>query len=133
VHAEAGRAADTDWAQIVGLYDVLLARTGSPVVALNRAVAVAMRDGPHAGLALIDALMADGPLDDYRLAHAARAELLQRCGDRDGACAAWGAAIALTRPSAERSHMEARRAQLLADERPSIPAPGRRPVNVGRG
>ncbi|QID19209.1 RNA polymerase sigma factor [Nitrogeniibacter mangrovi] len=109
VHAEAARAADTDWAQIVGLYDVLLRLTGSPVVALNRAVAVAMRDGPAAGLALIDPLMADGPLADYRLAHAARAELLQRLGQTGAARDAWDAAIALTRPSAEQRHMIARR------------------------
>ncbi len=109
VHAEAPTAQATDWPQIVGLYDVLLRMAPSPVVALNRAVAVAMRDGPAAGLAIIDRLMADGALGDYRLAHAARAELLQRAGEREAASAAWEAAIALTRPSAERDHMCARR------------------------
>jgi len=109
VHAEAQNAEATDWPQIVGLYDVLLGLLPGPVVALNRAVAVAMRDGPAAGLDLIDALMHDGALGDYRLAHAARAELLQRLGETAAARAAWDAAIALTRPSAERAHMQARR------------------------
>jgi RNA polymerase sigma-70 factor (ECF subfamily) len=109
VHAEAPVAAATDWAQIVGLYDVLLRVSPGPVVALNRAVAVAMRDGPAAGVAIIDALMAAGGLDDYRLAHAARAELLQRMGEVDAARTAWDAAIALTLPGAERRHMQARR------------------------
>ena len=109
VHAEAATAAATDWVQIVGLYDVLLRMTASPVVALNRAVAVAMRDGPAAGLAIIDRLMAGGALDDYRLAHAARAELLQRQGDVAEARLAWDEAIALTRPCAECEHMQARR------------------------
>ena len=109
VHAEAATAEATDWPQIVGLYDVLMRLMPTPVVALNRAVAVAMRDGPAAGLRLIDALMAEGGLDDYRLAHAARAELLQRQGEAAAARDAWDAAIALTRPSAEREHMQARR------------------------
>jgi len=109
VHAEAPVAEATDWAQIVGLYDVLLRIAPGPVVALNRAVAVAMRDGPAAGVALIDALMAAGGLDDYRLAHAARAELLQRMGETAAARTAWDAAIALTLPGAERRHMQARR------------------------
>jgi len=112
VHAEAKTAEATDWPQIVGLYDVLLRLAPTPVVALNRAVAVAMRDGPAAGLRLIDALMAEGALEDYRLAHAARAELLQRQGDDQAAREAWDAAIALTRPSAERDHMQMRRAAL---------------------
>ncbi|WP_227816157.1 RNA polymerase sigma factor [Nitrogeniibacter aestuarii] len=112
VHAEAGDAGATDWPQIVGLYDALMQRMPTPVVALNRAVAVAMRDGPTAGLRLIDALMADGGLDDYRLAHAARAELLQQQGDVAAAREAWDAALALTRPSAERDHMLARRGVL---------------------
>ena len=78
MHAEAARPEDTDWEQIVGLYDVLLRAAPSPVIALNRAVAVAMRDGPEAGLALIDGLLADGGLDGYYLARAARAELCRR-------------------------------------------------------
>ena len=88
---------------------MLLRIAPGPVVALNRAVAVAMRDGPAAGVALIDALMAAGGLDDYRLAHAARAELLQRMGETAAARTAWDAAIALTLPGAERQHMQARR------------------------
>ena len=80
VHAEAPSAAATDWAQIVGLYDVLAQCDPSPVVELNRAVAVAMRDGPAAGLALIDAILARGDLADYHLAHAARADLCRRLG-----------------------------------------------------
>ena len=80
VHAEAPSAAATDWAQIVGLYDVLARADPSPVVELNRAVAVAMRDGPAAGLALIDAILARGDLADYHLAHSARADLCRRLG-----------------------------------------------------
>ena len=80
VHAEAPDAAATDWTQIVGLYDVLLRADPSPVIELNRAVAVAMRDGPDEGLALIDELLARGELTEYRLAHAARAELCRRLG-----------------------------------------------------
>jgi len=109
VHAEAPMASATDWPQIVGLYDVLMRMAPSPVVALNRAVAVAMRDGPAAGLAIIDRLMAEGALGDYRLAHAARAELLQRLGEGPAAHQAWEAAIALTRPSAEQRYMIRRR------------------------
>src|SRR6185295_2007463 len=78
VHAEAPAAAETDWAQIVGLYDVLFLSDPSPIVELNRAAAVAMRDGPGAGLALIDALLARGELSDYHLAHSARADLCRR-------------------------------------------------------
>ena len=80
VHAEAPSAAATDWAQIVGLYDVLLRAEPSPVIELNRAVALAMRDGPLAGLALIDALLARGELAEYRFAHSARADLCRRLG-----------------------------------------------------
>src|SRR5206468_4770721 len=78
VHAEAASAAATDWTQIVGLYDVLLRAEPSPVVELNRAVAVAMRDGPAAGLSLIDAILARGDLGNYHLVHAARADLCRR-------------------------------------------------------
>ena len=84
VHAEAPTAAATDWAQIVGLYDVLARVDPSPVVELNRAVAVAMRDGPAAGLALIDAILARGDLADYHLAHSARADLCRRLGRTRG-------------------------------------------------
>src|SRR2546430_8235657 len=87
VHAEAASAAATDWAQIVGLYDVLLRAEPSPVVELNRAAAVAMRDGPVAGLTLIDAILVRGDLADYQFAHPARAEVWAR----RGGAAAWRA------------------------------------------
>ena len=83
-------AAETDWPQIVGLYDVLLRADPSPVIELNRAAAIAMRDGPSAGLALIDAILARGELQDYAFAHSARAELLRRLGRADEARAAYG-------------------------------------------
>lgn len=112
VHAEAARAEDTDWPQIVGLYDVLLRVEPSPVVALNRAVAVAMRDGPQAGLTLIQAQLARGELIDYALAHAACGELSARLGRREEALAAWGRALTLTQQGAERRHIERRMAEL---------------------
>jgi RNA polymerase sigma-70 factor, ECF subfamily len=112
VHAEAARAEDTDWEQIVGLYDVLLRVEPSPVVALNRAVALAMRDGPAAGLALVDALLESGELTEYHPAHAARAELLTRLQRRAEACEAWQCALTLTRQGAERRHIERRIAAL---------------------
>lgn len=112
VHAEAPSAADTDWPQIVGLYDILLRVTRSPVVALNRAAAVAMRDGPAAGLALIDALLADGKLGDYQPAHAARADLLRRLDRRDEARTAYERALALTGQEPERRFLSRRLASL---------------------
>jgi RNA polymerase sigma-70 factor (ECF subfamily) len=108
VHAEAARADDTDWAQIVGLYDVLMRADPSPVVELNRAVAVAMRDGPAAGLELIDAILARGDLAGYHHAHAARADLRRRLGRRAEAAAAYRAALALTRQDTERRFLERR-------------------------
>jgi RNA polymerase sigma-70 factor (ECF subfamily) len=112
VHAEAAEAAATDWAQIVGLYGVLLRIEPSPIVELNRAVAVAMREGPAAGLALIDAILARGELADYRLAHAARADLCRRLGRTDEARAAYQQALALTRQEPERRFLERRLAGL---------------------
>jgi len=112
VHAEAPTAAATDWAQIVGLYDVLLRADPSPVVELNRAAAVAMRDGPAAGLALVDALLARGELSDYHLAHSARADLLRRLGRSADARAAYARALALTRQDPERRFLERRLAEL---------------------
>jgi RNA polymerase sigma-70 factor (ECF subfamily) len=106
VHAEAPSAQATDWGQIVGLYDVLRRVDPSPVIELNRAVAVAMRDGPEAGLALIDGLLGRGELTEYRLAHAARAELCRRLGRRDDARAAYKRALALTRQEPERRFLE---------------------------
>ena len=108
VHAEAYDANATDWAQIVGLYDVLARVEPSPVVELNRAVAVAMRDGPAAGLTLIDALLAQGDLQDYYLAHSARAELCRRLGKTDEARAAYDRALALTEQEPERRFLRRR-------------------------
>ncbi len=112
VHAEAPSAAATDWAQIVGLYDVLAQAEPSPVVELNRAVAVAMRDGPLAGLALIDAILARGDLLDYRLAHAAHADLCRRLGKNAEARESYQRALGLTRQEPERRFLERRLAEL---------------------
>jgi RNA polymerase sigma-70 factor (ECF subfamily) len=112
LHAEAPSASATDWAQIVGLYDVLMRAEPSPVVALNRAVAVAMRDGPATGLALINAILARGELADYRLAHAARADLCRRLGQTADARAAYERALALTQMEPERRFLERRLAEL---------------------
>ncbi len=112
VHADARIAADTDWAQIVGLYDVLLRADPSPVIELNRAAAVAMRDSPAAGLALIDALLARGELADYHLAHAARADLCRRAGLIDEAKAAYAKALTMVRQEPERRFLERRLAAL---------------------
>ena len=108
VHAEAAAAAATDWAQIVGLYEVLLRSDPSPVVELNRAAAVAMRDGPAAGLALIDALLARGELADYHLAHSARADRLRRLGRLADARASYERALQLARQAPERRFLERR-------------------------
>ena len=105
-------AAATDWAQIVGLYDVLLRAEPSPVVELNRAAAVAMRDGPAAGLALVDAILARGDLRDYHLAHSARADLCRRLGRTTEARAAYERARSLTRQAPERRFLERRLAEL---------------------
>jgi len=112
VHAEAPAAAATDWAQIVGLYDVLARAEPSPVVELNRAAAVAMRDGPAAGLALIDAILARGDLADYPLAHSARAELCRRLGKTGDARASYERALGLTRQEPQRRFLERRLTEL---------------------
>lgn len=112
VHAEAPTAAATDWAEIAGLYEVLLRIAPSPVIELNRAAAVAMRDGPAAGLALIDAIFARGELADYHLAHAARADLCRRLGRNDDAKAAYRRALALTQQEPEQRFLAARIAEL---------------------
>jgi RNA polymerase sigma-70 factor (ECF subfamily) len=114
VHAAAPTAAETDWGQMVALYDVLLRAEPSPVVALNRAVAVAMRDGPDAGLQLIDAILAGGELADYHLAHAARADLCRRLGRTADARTSYQRALALARQEPERRFLE-RRLQQLPD------------------
>jgi RNA polymerase sigma-70 factor (ECF subfamily) len=108
VHSHAPDASATDWAEIVGLYDVLLRIEPSPVVELNRAVAVAMRDGPEAGLDLVDAILARGELDGYHLAHSARADLCRRLGRIADARTAYERAYALTRQEPERRFLERR-------------------------
>jgi len=112
VHAHTADAAATDWAEIVGLYDVLVRIDPSPVVELNRAVAVAMRDGPAAGLDLVEAIFARGDLADYRLAHAARGDLCRRLGKNAEARSAYARALALTRQEAERRFIERRLTEL---------------------
>lgn len=113
VHAEATTAATTDWAEIVGLYDVLMRAVGpSPVIELNRAAAIAMRDGPSAGLELLDAILARGELSDYQLVHSARAELCRRLGRTEEARTAYERALALTRQEPERRFLERRLAEL---------------------
>ena len=112
VHAGALNAEATDWDEIVGLYDVLSRTDPSPVIELNRAVAVAMRDGPSAGLNLIDAILERGDLADYRLAHAARADLCRRLGKTADARVSYERALALTRQQPERRFLERRLAEL---------------------
>ncbi|EPL15076.1 RNA polymerase sigma factor [Pseudomonas sp. CF161] len=113
VHAEAPTAGQTDWAQIVGLYDVLLRALPSPVIELNRAVALAQRDGPQAGLAQVEALLARGELQDYHLAHSARAEFCRQLGRDDQAREAYLRALQLTRQDPERRFLERRLAALV--------------------
>ncbi|WP_405123030.1 RNA polymerase sigma factor [Pseudomonas sp. M20] len=116
VHAEAPTAAETDWEQIVGLYDVLLRAVPSPVIELNRAVAVAKRDGALAGLNLIEGILARGELQDYHLAHSARAEFCRQLGRVEEARAAYLRALELTRQEPERRFIQGR---LMALELPS--------------
>ena len=112
LHAESPSAEETDWAQIAGLYDVLMRIEPTPIIELNRAVAVAMRDGAHAGLALMDGILARGELDAYHLAHAARADLLARLGRREEAIAAYGRALALAALEPERRFLARRIGEL---------------------
>jgi RNA polymerase sigma-70 factor (ECF subfamily) len=112
VHAEAPTADATDWDQIVGLYDALLRADPSPVVELNRAVALAMRDGAAAGLAAIDTILGRGELADYHLAHSARADLCRRLGHVDEARKSYRKALELARQSSERRFLERRLAEL---------------------
>lgn len=112
LQAEAPTPAATDWPQIVALYDVLARVVPSPVVGLNRAVAIAMRDGPAAGLALIDAILTDGALSDYHLAHAARADLCRRLGRLDEARESYARALNLTQQGPERRFLESRMREL---------------------
>lgn len=113
VHADAATAAETDWVQIVALYDILLRADPSPIVALNRAVAVAMRDGPAQGLLLIDSIFEHDGLGDYHLAHAARADLCRRLGRTADAKTAYERALALAQQEPERRFL-ARRLRELA-------------------
>jgi RNA polymerase sigma-70 factor (ECF subfamily) len=108
IHAEAPNATATDWPQIVGLYDLLLHATPSPVIELNRAVAVAMQHGPRAGLALVDAILERGDLADYYLAHSARADLCRRLGNFAEAQISYERALSLTRQESVRRFLEQR-------------------------
>ena len=112
VHANAANAAATDWTQIVALYDLLALAEPSPVVELNRAVAVAMRDGPSEGVALIDAILERGDLSGYHLAHAARADLCRRLGRIAEARASYERALSLTEQEPERRFLKRRLAEL---------------------
>lgn len=114
-HARAPSAAATDWRQITALYGALLQINPSPIIELNRAVAVAMRDGPNSGLEIIDAILARGQLRGYHLAHAARADLLRRLGHNAAARAAYSTALALTDQAAEQRFLSRRIAQLSAE------------------
>ena len=112
VHAEAATPADTDWTEIVGLYDVLMRADPSPVIELNRAAAVAMRDGPEHGLKLIDEILARNELREYHLAHAARADLFRRLGTKPEAIAAYQQALALAVEEPERRLLQRRLREL---------------------
>lgn len=114
VHANAKRGELTDWSEIVALYGLLMRIEPSPVVELNRAVALAMRDGPSAGLALVDAILARGDLGEYHLAHAVRADFCRRLGDVQQARASYRRAIVLARQEPERRFLERRLAELAA-------------------
>jgi RNA polymerase sigma-70 factor (ECF subfamily) len=112
VHGEAQTAGETDWPQIVALYDLLMMVEPTPVVKLNRAVAVAMRDGPEKGLEIIDRIVKRGELNEYHLIHAARADLLRRLGRTDEAVEAYGRALALNSQDPERRFLSRRIAEL---------------------
>jgi RNA polymerase sigma-70 factor (ECF subfamily) len=121
LHDEAVDVASTDWPQVVALYDVLLRLVPSPVVALNRAAAVAMRDGPAAGLALLDGLAGEQMLRGYHLYPATRADLLRRLGRFPEAAAAYREALGLVGTEPERAHL---RRRLESVEAPGSDAPG---------
>ncbi|WP_448649905.1 RNA polymerase sigma factor [Pseudomonas fluorescens] len=112
VHAEAPSAGETDWLQIVGLYDVLLRQVPSPVIELNRAVAVAMREGPMAGLQLVEGILQRGELLDYHLAHSARGEFCRQLGRTEEARTAYEKALSLTQQTPEKHFLERRLAEL---------------------
>jgi RNA polymerase sigma-70 factor (ECF subfamily) len=112
VHAEAPNTEQTDWAQIVALYDLLLRIEPSPIIELNRAVAVAMRDGPAKGLELVDALLEGGDLAHYHLAHAARADLCRRLGRKTDARTSYERALSLAKQEPEQRFLEKRLTEL---------------------
>jgi RNA polymerase sigma-70 factor (ECF subfamily) len=112
VHAEAPTFAQTDWTEVVGLYDVLMRIDPSPVIELTRAVAVAMRDSPAAGLELVEAILGRGELADYHLAHSAHADLCRRMGRTAEARASYQRALDLARQAPERRFLEKRLAEL---------------------
>jgi RNA polymerase sigma-70 factor (ECF subfamily) len=112
VHAEARSADETDWPQIVGLYDLLVRAEPSPVIELNRAVAIAMRDGPEAALPLVERILGRGDLAEYQPAHAARADLCRRVGRTADARAAYERALELTQQEPERRFLQARLQEL---------------------
>ena len=116
VHCRAARAEDTDWPQIVRLYDLLERVHPSPIVSLNRAVAVAMADGPQAGLALIEKIAAAGDLDGYHLLHAARADLLRRLGSFEEAAGCYARALTMVTNDSERRYLERRLRQVRPSE-----------------
>lgn len=115
VHAEAPSASATDWREVVGLYDVLLSVDPSPIVALNRAAAVAMRDGAHAGLVIVDELLDSGELNGYQFAHSARAELCRRLGRYHDARVSYERALALTEQVPERRFLQQRLSELSSE------------------
>src|SRR5262249_40900299 len=112
-HCRAQRAADTDWGRIVRLYDTLARIQPSPIVSLNRAVAVAMVEGPRPALALIDELAANPDLADYHLLHAARADMLRRLGSNEEAARSYRQALALVTNDSERRYLQSRLEQVL--------------------
>jgi RNA polymerase sigma-70 factor, ECF subfamily len=114
IHAEAVTAAETDWSEIVGLYDVLMRADPSPVIELNRAAAIAMRDGPQAGIALIDAILGRGELAEYPLVHSARAELCRKAGRMAEAIESYRRALSLSRQEPQRRFLERRLGDLLS-------------------
>ena len=124
VHADAASADQTDWQQIVALYSLLLQVEDSPVIALNRAVAIAMRDGPEAGLVIIEQLLQQKELAKYHLAHSAKAELLRRSGQPERAREAYSCALALARQAPERRFLQARLDELSRASTSPAPAPG---------
>jgi RNA polymerase sigma-70 factor, ECF subfamily len=116
LHCQAARHEDTDWPQIVRLYDVLERLQPSPIVSLNRGVAVAMVDGPHSGLAIIDALAAHEELDNYHIFHAARADLLRRSGSREEAAKSYSRALELVANDSERRYLQRRLREVQSAE-----------------